>query len=40
VACAENTPVCLTSLQWSGGKALNPQQIAQTQKLQVGQILL
>ncbi len=30
---------CLTSVQWPGGKALNAQQIAQTQKLHVGQIL-
>lgn len=39
VACGENTFICLTSLQWPGGKALNAQQIAQTQKLHVGQIL-
>lgn len=31
VACGENTFVCLTSVQWPGGKALNAQQIAQTQ---------
>ncbi|EPG42655.1 methionyl-tRNA formyltransferase [Acinetobacter colistiniresistens] len=39
VACGDNTAVCLTSLQWSGAKALNPVQIAQTQKLHIGQIL-
>ncbi|MBP7880582.1 methionyl-tRNA formyltransferase [Acinetobacter sp. NIPH 1852] len=39
VACGENSAVCLTSLQWPGGKALNPVQIAQTQKLHLGQIL-
>ena len=39
VACGENTFICLTSVQWPGGKALNTQQIAQTQKLHVGQIL-
>lgn len=39
VACGDNSTVCLTSLQWSGGKALNPVQIAQTQKLNIGQIL-
>ena len=39
IACGNNTAVCLTSLQWSGGKALNPVQIAQTQKLHLGQIL-
>lgn len=38
VACGTGA-VCLTSLQWSGGKALNPIQIAQTQKLHIGQIL-
>jgi len=39
VACGDNTAVCLTSLQWPGAKALNPVQIAQTQKLHIGQIL-
>lgn len=38
VACATGA-ICLTSLQWAGGKALNPVQILQTQKLNVGQIL-
>lgn len=38
VACGDSSVVCLTSLQWSGGKALNPVQIAQTQKLHIGQI--
>lgn len=39
VACGDAKAVCLTSLQWPGGKPLNPIQINQTQKLQVGQIL-
>jgi methionyl-tRNA formyltransferase len=39
VACGNEQAICLTSLQWPGGKALNPVQINQTQKLQVGQIL-
>ena len=39
VACGDGKAICLTSLQWPGGKALNAVQIAQTQKLQVGQIL-
>jgi methionyl-tRNA formyltransferase len=36
VACGNEKAVCLTSLQWPGGKALNPVQINQTQKLSVG----
>lgn len=39
VTCGNQQAVCLTSLQWPGGKALNAVQIAQTQKLQVGQVL-
>ncbi len=39
VACGDQKAICLTSLQWPGGKALNPVQINQTQKLHVGQIL-
>ena len=39
VACGDGKAVCLTSLQWPGGKPLNPVQINQTQKLQLGQIL-
>lgn len=39
VACANNTVVMLTSLQWPGGKPLNALQIMQTQKLNIGQIL-
>ncbi|WP_104492076.1 methionyl-tRNA formyltransferase [Acinetobacter indicus] len=39
VACSDGKAICLTSLQWPGGKALNPVQIAQTQKLNVGQVL-
>ena len=38
VACGTGA-VCLSSLQWSGGKALNPVQILQTQKLNIGQVL-
>ena len=38
VACADNTAVCLTNLQWAGGKALNPVQIIQSHKLSVGNI--
>lgn len=36
VACGDDKAVCLTSLQWPGGKPLNPVQINQTQKLSVG----
>ena len=39
VACGNEQAVCLTSLQWPGGKPLNPVQINQTQKLTVGQLL-
>ena len=39
VACANNTVIALTSLQWPGGKPLNAVQIMQTQKLNIGQIL-
>lgn len=39
VACANNTVITLTSLQWPGGKPLNAVQIMQTQKLNLGQIL-
>lgn len=39
VACGDTQAICLTTLQWPGGKPLNPIQINQTQKLQVGQIL-
>ena len=38
VACGTGA-VCLSALQWPGGKALNPVQILQTQKLNVGQVL-
>lgn len=38
VACGTGV-VCLSSLQWPGGKALNPVQILQTQKLNIGQVL-
>lgn len=36
VACGDEKAICLTSLQWPSGKALNPVQINQTQKLAVG----
>lgn len=39
VACGDEKAICLTALQWPGGKALNPVQINQTQKLHLGQIL-
>ncbi|WP_291372954.1 methionyl-tRNA formyltransferase [Acinetobacter sp. UBA6720] len=39
VVCGDGRAVCLTALQWPGGKTLNPVQIQQTQKLQVGQVL-
>ncbi len=39
VACANNTVITLTSLQWPGAKPLNAVQIMQTQKLNIGQIL-
>ena len=39
VACGDAKAICLMSLQWPSGKPLNPVQINQTQKLQVGQIL-
>ncbi len=39
VACANNTVITLTALQWPGGKPLNTVQILQTQKLNIGQIL-
>ena len=39
VACGDQKAICLTSLQWPGGKPLNPVQINQTQKLTVGQTL-
>lgn len=39
VKCAEHDLLCLTSVQWSGGKPLNALQLYQTQKLSVGQLL-
>ncbi|MBU3847615.1 MAG: methionyl-tRNA formyltransferase [Candidatus Acinetobacter avistercoris] len=38
VACGDRSVVCITDLQWPGGKALNAVQINQTQKLHVGHI--
>ncbi|NHB59570.1 methionyl-tRNA formyltransferase [Acinetobacter sp. 194] len=38
VLCGDGKAVCLTHLQWSGGKPLNAVQINQTQKLSVGYI--
>ncbi|MCF9047499.1 methionyl-tRNA formyltransferase [Acinetobacter nectaris] len=40
VLCGSNTAILLTSLQWPGGKPLDSQQILQTNKLNVGQILV
>ena len=39
VACGDHRCICITNLQWPGGKALNAVQINQTQKLTVGHIL-
>ena len=39
VACANQSVIILTALQWPGGKPLNAVQILQTQKLTIGQIL-
>lgn len=39
VCCGNRQVICLTQLQWSGGKALNATQILQSHKLQLGQIL-
>lgn len=38
VACGNRTVICITDLQWPGGKPLNAIQINQTQKLHVGHI--
>lgn len=38
VACGDQKAICITHLQWPGGKALNPVQINQTQKLNIGHI--
>ena len=38
VACGDQKAICITNLQWPGGKALNAVQINQTQKLHVGHI--
>ena len=37
VVCGDQHTICITQLQWPGGKALNAIQIGQTQKLNVGQ---
>lgn len=39
VACGDQYCICITNLQWPGGKALNAVQINQTQKLTVGHTL-
>ena len=36
VMCGDQKAICITNLQWPGGKALNAVQINQTQKLSVG----
>lgn len=38
VMCGDQNAICITDLQWPGGKALNAVQINQTQKLSVGYI--
>ncbi|WP_111861274.1 methionyl-tRNA formyltransferase [Acinetobacter sp. CFCC 10889] len=38
VACGDQQAICITDLQWPGGKALNAVQINQTQKLTIGHI--
>lgn len=36
VMCGDQKTICITNLQWPGGKALNAVQIIQTQKLSLG----
>ena len=36
VMCGDQNAICITNLQWPGGKALNAVQINQTQKLSLG----
>ena len=36
VMCGDQKAICITNLQWPGGKALNAVQIIQTQKLSLG----
>ncbi|MDM1324919.1 methionyl-tRNA formyltransferase [Acinetobacter pseudolwoffii] len=36
VMCGDQSAICITNLQWPGGKALNAVQINQTQKLSLG----
>ena len=38
VMCGDGKAVCITNLQWPGGKALNAVQINQTQKLSLGHL--
>lgn len=38
VMCGDRNAICITDLQWPGGKALNAVQINQTQKLSLGYI--
>ena len=38
VLCGDNTILQITSLQWSGGKALNSVQMLQAQKITIGQV--
>lgn len=38
VVCGDRQVICLTQLQWPGGKALNATQIQQSHKLQLGAI--
>ena len=36
IMCGDQKAICITNLQWPGGKALNAVQIIQTQKLSLG----
>ena len=38
VMCGDGKAICITNLQWPGGKALNAVQINQTQKLSLGHL--
>lgn len=40
VSCHQQQVICINILQWPGAKPFNPQQIQQTNKLHVGQVLI
>lgn len=40
IACHIHDVICINSIQWPNAKPLNPQQIKQTHKLHVGQVLI